>query len=69
MSTQFLMAGTILAERKKNLMKQDNRVLGRKGARELTATEVDHVTGAVHTETKCSLGPHGLDGDVNLGEC
>ena len=47
---------------------QDNRVLGRKGARELTPREIEHVTGAVHTETKCSLAPR-PDGDVFLGEC
>jgi hypothetical protein len=49
-------------------MNQDNRVLGRRGARELTPREVDHVTGAVHTETICSVGRNGaIDGD--RGEC
>lgn len=46
-----------------------NRVLGRQGARELTPVEADHVTGGVHTETLCSGGPKGIDGDVFLGEC
>jgi hypothetical protein len=50
-------------------MKREDRVLGRIGARELTPPEVDHVVGAVHTETVCTLGPKGLDGDVRLGEC
>ena len=52
-------------------MKQENRVLGRIGARELTPREVEHVTGSlkVHTETVCTLGPTSLDGDVRLGEC
>jgi len=50
-------------------MKKDNRVLGRKGARELTPREAEGVTGAVRTTTECSIGPKGLDGDVNLGEC
>jgi hypothetical protein len=54
-------------------MKQDNRVLGRKGARELNQAEVEHVTGAlqVRTETVCTFRPNppSLDGDVRLGEC
>lgn len=50
-------------------MHYDNRVLSRKGARELTAQETEHICGAVKTETKCSIGPAGLDGDVRLGEC
>jgi hypothetical protein len=52
-------------------MKQENRVLGRVGARELTSREIEHVTGSfkVSTETVCSIGPQGLDGDVRLGEC
>jgi hypothetical protein len=52
-------------------MNQDNRVLGRKGARELSPAEVEHVAGAVQvrTETVCSIGPKGLDGDVRIGEC
>lgn len=48
-------------------MNQDNRVLSRKGARELTAREIDHVTGAVHTETVCSFYDGKLDGDIS--EC
>jgi hypothetical protein len=50
-------------------MKQENRVLGRLGARELTPREIEHVTGAVRTTTVCTIGPQGLDGDVRLGEC
>jgi hypothetical protein len=52
-------------------MKQENRVLGRIGARELNPREVEHVNGSfkVHTETVCTIGPAGLDGDVRLGEC
>lgn len=46
-----------------------NRVLGRQGARELTPVEIDHVTGAVHTDTVCTFGGQGIDGDVFLGEC
>lgn len=50
-------------------MNHDNRVLGRKGARELTPRETEHISGAVQTETVCTFGPYGLDGDVRLGEC
>ncbi len=51
-------------------MKQDNRVLGRIGARELTTLEVAQVTGGlrIQTTTRCTLTPSGqLLGDVN--EC
>lgn len=48
-------------------MNQDNRVLVRKGARELTEPETDRVHGAIRTETKCSNFKGHLDGDV--GEC
>ena len=34
-----------------------NRVLSRQNARELTPTEVDHVTGGIKTLTICSAGP------------
>lgn len=51
-------------------MNQDSRVLGRMGARELTAREIDYVTGGVHTVTVCTVGRNGApDGDVFLGEC
>jgi hypothetical protein len=52
-------------------MNQDNRVLGRMGARELTSREIDHVTGGVLTETVCTFNykTHTADGDVFLGEC
>ncbi len=50
-------------------MSQDNRVLGRRGARELTLRETDHVTGGFHTLTVCTFdGKTGIaDGDA--GEC
>lgn len=42
---------------------QDNRVLSRTNARELTIDETGHVHGAVQTEAPCSLLPDGkLDG-------
>jgi hypothetical protein len=44
-------------------MKQDNRVLSRKNARELTVDETGHVHGAIHTGSRCSVMPNGrLDG-------
>jgi hypothetical protein len=49
-------------------MNIDNRVLGRRGARELTPLETDHVTGGIRTLTVCTfLEGFGPDGDV--GEC
>lgn len=51
-------------------MNQDNRTLGRKGARELTPRETEHIQGAIRTQTVCTnLGIQGNDGDVLLGEC
>lgn len=47
--------------------RNDNRVLSRMGARELTAEEVGTVSGGqiVHTNV-CTVGPHGQpDGDVH----
>lgn len=43
-------------------MKQDNRVLGRLGARELTTNEIERVQAGIiiHTNTACFLGPGGL---------
>lgn len=38
-------------------MNQDNRVLGRKGARDLTAREIELVTGAFLVFTICTLRP------------
>ena len=38
-------------------MNENNRVLSRQYARELTPTEVDHVNGGINTLTICSAGP------------
>jgi hypothetical protein len=50
-----------------------NRVLGRFGARELSTTEVEIVTGAKkgpQTMTVCTIAVIGtLDGDAAMGEC
>ena len=49
-------------------MQNDNRVLGRTGARLLSREEVANVSGATKTLTVCSfLPPNTIDGDVN--EC
>ena len=46
----------------------NNRVLVRSGARELSRQEVEQVSGAVGTTTKCSFAPPNFrDGDP--GEC
>jgi hypothetical protein len=54
-------------------MDQDNRVLGRVGARDLTNDEVDVVSGGfrVHTLTPCVVDRQGnlLNGDTAIGEC
>jgi hypothetical protein len=50
-------------------MDNQNRVLTRQGARELTAEEVEQVSGGlVHTNV-ITWGPTGRDGDGFLGEC
>lgn len=48
----------------------DNRVLIRKGARELDYSEIELVGGSLRTLTFCSFSPQfGADGDVKIGEC
>jgi hypothetical protein len=48
----------------------DNRVLIRRGARELDYSETELVGGSIHTATLCTFDPQrGVDGDVRLGEC
>ncbi len=75
MSTQFLLAGKnekTPAERTE-IMKQDNRVLGRVGARELNTSDMERVQGAIvyHTLTACALRANGqqLFGDTGFSEC
>ncbi len=48
-------------------MKQDNRVLNRIGARELTPEESGQVTGGIRTTTLCTFFNGKVDGDT--GEC
>jgi hypothetical protein len=49
-------------------MNNDQRVLSRRGARELTPSEANHVTGGILTLLSlCTIprpGMHGCDGDV-----
>jgi hypothetical protein len=55
-------------------MNHDNRVLTRRGARELTQDEVESVQGALkvaHTLTPCFIDKKQqlLNGDQAIGEC
>lgn len=54
-------------------MKQETRVLGRVGARDLTEEEVMFVTAAfrAHTLSPCIVDRNGnlLNGDTQIGEC
>jgi hypothetical protein len=51
-------------------MNDQNRVLIRLGARDLTPEEAKRVSGGLRTLTLCSIGPNGQrDGDTFLGEC
>lgn len=51
-------------------MKEQDRVLIRRGARELTPTEADLINGGLRTLTLCTIGNGAQrDGDVSLGEC
>jgi hypothetical protein len=54
-------SGTITTthERKGKTMNENNRVLSRQNARELTPAEVDYVTGNINTLTICSWNPVG----------
>jgi hypothetical protein len=59
---------------RRNFMDQDNRVLTRRGARELSEQEVESVTGAFkanHTLTPCFIDnkKQFLNGDQTIGEC
>ena len=53
-------------------MNDQKRVLIRRGARELSAQEVELVGGGLHTATLCTV-PTGncpnKDGDASIGEC
>jgi hypothetical protein len=53
-------------------MEQNNRVLSRRGARELNIDEVNYIGGGIHTETLCTVPTTtcpNTDGDASIGEC
>jgi hypothetical protein len=51
-------------------MNDQNRVLIRKGARELDWEETGRVGGSLGTLTACTWDPDfGKDGDASIGEC
>jgi hypothetical protein len=52
-------------------MNEQDRVLARKGARELTEEEVKRVPAGLGTKTKCTFAPtvSSRDGDAQIGEC
>lgn len=54
-------------------MNQDNRVLARSGARDLTPEEINEVVGGFrsHTVTLCIADRQGnyMNGDTAIGEC
>ena len=51
-------------------MNNENRVLIRRGARDLSTEEMERVAGGLRTATFCSINAKGQrDGDVSLGEC
>ena len=51
-------------------MNDHNRVLARRGARDLDENELVQVAGGLRTATKCSVTPAGaLDGDTFHSEC
>jgi hypothetical protein len=63
--------GPKIATQGEQRMNDQNRVLIRKGARELTPTEADLINGGLRTLTVCTIGgvTAQRDGDVSLGEC
>jgi hypothetical protein len=51
-------------------MNDQNRVLIRRGARDLNAEEMERVCGGLGTDTFCSINSLGQrDGDTFFGEC
>jgi len=46
-------------------MQENNRVLSRQNARELTQTEIDYVVGSINTLTICSAAPTKGGGTTN----
>lgn len=50
-------------------MNDQNRVLVRRGAHDLTAEEVELVSGGINTLTACTIDERVKDGDAGIGEC
>lgn len=52
-------------------MNENNRVLSRRGARNLSPEEIERVSGSLQTDTVCTWDPKrgATDGDTFLGEC
>jgi hypothetical protein len=50
-------------------MKDQNRVLVRQWAHDLTEEEVAIVSGGIRTLTACTIDSGVRDGDTSLGEC
>jgi hypothetical protein len=50
-------------------MNDNNRVLTRRGARELDEKEVEQVGGGLRTQTVCTHNGTTADGDAFFGEC
>ncbi len=48
---------------------EDNRVLNRIGARDLTPEEAEDVSGGITTKTKCTFEPITKTHDGDPGEC
>ncbi|MGD0987560.1 MAG: hypothetical protein ABR874_07105 [Candidatus Sulfotelmatobacter sp.] len=48
---------------------KSKRVLGREGARELTAEEIQNVVGGIHTNTACTFDSTTQKPDGDVGEC
>ena len=53
-------------------MNDQNRVLIRRGARSLSAEEMERVGGGLNTDTVCTVPTNvcpNKDGDASIGEC
>jgi hypothetical protein len=51
-------------------MNDQDRVLIRRGARDLTPEEVERISGGIRTLTPCTIGSSTQrDGDASIGEC
>ena len=51
-------------------MNDQNRVFNRRGTRDLSAEEMERVSGGLRTATFCSINHLGQrDGDTFIGEC